>query len=97
MSEASRRATDKGWLCWLALRSSQLWDFIDERDIDKHAMAWAVFWMTCYVTKWALDFVWIYPDKSGIEVSAQIAAVMVPWSGVQAIVIKWYFESRTGE
>lgn len=90
-----RRETDKGWLCWIALRASQTWDFIDQRDIDKHLMAWAIFGMTCYITKWALDFVWIYPDKSGLETAAQIGAVMAPWSAVQMYVVKQYFEART--
>jgi len=89
-----RRAGDGGLMCTLALRASQLWNFIDDRDIDKHAMAWAVFGITCYLMQWVLNFVWVYPEKSGIEVCLIVAAVMLPWTPVQAKVIQWYFESR---
>jgi len=93
MSE-QRRATDDGFLCALALRASQFWSFIDERDIDKHLMAWATFLMTCYIMQWVLTFVWLYPDKAGLETGLIIAAVLAPWTPVQAKVIQWYFESR---
>lgn len=94
MSE-QRRADDKGLLCQIALRFSQLWDFIDKRDIDKHAMAWATFYMTWHIVNWSLNFVWIYPDKPGLETAAMIGAALLPWTPVQAAVIRWYFESRS--
>ena len=84
-------------MCVVALRASQLWDFIDQRDIDKHAMAWAVFGITCYLLQWTLNFVWVYPDKPGLEVAAIVGAIMATWTPVQAKVIQWYFASRTDD
>lgn len=84
-----------GFFCTLALRFSQLWDFIDKRDIDKHMMSWAVFGITCYMLYWSMEFVWSHPDKPGLEVGAIVAALMLPWTPVQAKVIQWYFDSRT--
>jgi len=89
------RGNDKGFWCALALRFSQAWDFIDDRDIDKHLMSWAVFGMTIYVIFWMLEFIWSHADKPGLEVGAIVAAIMIPWNGVQAAVVKWYFAART--
>ena len=96
MSE-QRRLGDGGFWCALALRLSQLWQFIDDRDIDKHAMAWAVFYVTLELLHWTLNFVWVYPEKPGLEVAAIVGAIMATWTPVQAIVIKWYFEARPNE
>lgn len=96
MSE-QRRSGDGGIMCVIARRASQLWDFIDARDIDKHAMAWATFYMTFFIMNWSLNFVWVYPDKPGLEVAAILGALLATWSPVQAVVIKWYFESRTSD
>jgi len=89
------RAGDKGFWCSLALRFSEAWDFIDARDIDKHALSLSVFGMTVYIVYWCMEFIWAHPDKPGLEVAAMVAAIMVPWNGVQAAAIKWYFEART--
>ena len=95
MSDELRRDTDKGFWCSAAIRFSQLWDFIDARDIDKHLMAWATFAATCYVGYWCTEFVWAHPDKPGLEVGAIVGALLLPWTPMQAKVIQWYFESRT--
>lgn len=92
-----RRAGDGGFMCALALRASQLWDFVDQRDIDKHLMAWATFAMTVYIMQWTLTFVWLYPDRPGLEMAATITAILLPWTPVQAAVVKWYFDSRTDD
>mgnify|MGYP001615475543 FL=1 len=94
-AERIRRADDRGFWCWLAARAADAWDFIDKRDIDKHIMSWAVFGMTFYVVDWVIDFVYAHPDKPGFEIAAIVAALMVPWTPVQAAVIKWYFAART--
>lgn len=95
MDTQRRRADDGGWACWLAKRLSETWDFVDRRDIDKHVTAWAVFGMTFYLGDWVLDYVFAHPDKPGLEVAAIVTAIMLPWTPVQAAVIKWYFEART--
>lgn len=89
-----RRSTDKGLLCALALRAGQFWDFIDKRAIDKHLMAWGMFFITWYLLDWTLDYIYQHPQKSGLEIGAIVAAYMVPWTPLQAAVIKWYFEAR---
>ena len=90
-----RRGADRGWLCWVALRLADLWDWFDKRDIDKHLMAWATFSATCYVGYWGTEFVWAHPDKPGLEVAAIVGALLLPWTPMQAKVIQWYFEART--
>ena len=90
-----RRDSDRGFWCTIALRFSQMWDFIDARDIDKHSLSLSVFGMTIYIVFWMLEFIWAHPDKPGLEVAAIVAAIMVPWNGVQAAAIKWYFEARS--
>ena len=89
-----KRADDKGWLCWVAMRVSQTWDWVDERDIDKHIAAWWTFYMTYYILEWCLNFVWVYPNKPGLETAAIIGAILLPWTPLQAAVVKWYFEAR---
>lgn len=93
--EPRRRAADGGTLCWIALRLADLWDFIDKRDIDKHAISAVVLWFSFRITEWAMHFVTTHPEKSGVEAAAVIAAVLLPWSGVQAGAIAWVFKARS--
>lgn len=95
MTIEQRRRDDRGVLCWVAMRVSQAWDWIDKRDIDKHLMAWAVFYITYYMVFWCMEFIWAHPERPGLEVGLIVAAIMVPWTPVQAAAIKWYFEART--
>ena len=88
------RATDGGWLCTVALRASQLWEFIDRRDIDKHAVSVAILYGTVLVTRWAMDFAETHSEKSGLEAAAIIAAVNVPYMALQAAAIGFYFRAR---
>jgi hypothetical protein len=96
MTEELRRNSDHGVWCTLAIRFGQFWDFIDNRDIDKHAMTWATFSVTCYMIYWCMEYVWVHPEKSGLDIAAVIAAIMLPWTPLQGAVIKWYFASRDG-
>ena len=89
-----RRQTDGGWLCWLALRLSEMWDFIDKRDIDKHAVSLCVLWGTVKVTEWAFIFAEHHMDKSGVELAAVIVAVTGPYAALQAAAIAFYFKAR---
>ena len=72
---------------------SSVWDFIDKRDIDKHAVAWAVFYVTIRLSIWSVHFA-TYSPRPGGDVAAIIAAVWAPWNLVQAAVINWYFSAR---
>lgn len=71
-----------------------LWDWIDKRDIDKHALSLGVFYGTVTVTKWAMLFAASHPTRAGVEIAAIIAAVCAPYMALQAAALKYYFESR---
>lgn len=72
---------------------SSCWDFIDKRDIDKHAVAWAVLAVTIKLMLWSISFASTSP-RSGSEIAEILAAVWGPWNIVQAGVIAWYFNAR---
>lgn len=84
--EPKRRCTD-GWLGKLG----QIWDFIDRRDIDKHAVSIAIFYGTVKVTNWAMAYA---STQAGEHVAFVIAAVMAPYMALQAAAISFYFNAR---
>lgn len=90
----TRRAADKGWLCWVAARASQGWDWIDRRDIDKHLLSLAILYGTAMVTNWSMNFAGMFTGMPGLEKAAIIGAVTAPYMAMQAVAIKWYFEAR---
>lgn len=93
----SRRATDqRGWravTCWLAMRASDAWEWIDKRDIDKHLVSLAVLYGTVKITGWAMHFA-EHGDRPGLEVAAIIGAVSAPYMALQAAAIAFYFRAR---
>lgn len=89
-----RRAADGGALCWVAMRLSQAWDWIDKRQVDAHIVAALVMWGTIKITSWAIYYASAHPERTGTDIAAVIAAVMVPWSALQAAAIKFYFDTR---
>lgn len=85
-----------GWMCWLALRLSEAWDFIDQRDIDKHL----AFWLTA-LCGWDLTWEMIDFAKEALnakvpmaEIGVAIAAIGAPYSLFAGFVGKWYFERQ---
>ncbi len=54
------------------------WDWIDKRQLDKHALSLGVFWGTVKVTEWAMAYATIFETKPGSEVAMIIAAVLAP-------------------
>lgn len=89
MVDEARRSTD----IWVG-KLSAFFDWFDNRDIDKHLMVWATFAVTCYLMYWVTEYVWAHSDKSGLDVGAVVAALLLPWTPVQAKVIDWYFKVR---
>lgn len=87
LPEPRRRSEDAGWL-------TRWWDWVDERDIDKHAVSLAILYGTVKVTHWAMGYASAVTDKSGIEVAAVIAAVAAPYMALQAAAINFYFRAR---
>lgn len=85
--ELRRRSQDKGWL-------TRAWDWIDERDIDKHAVSLFILGGTYIVTTWAMGYASRETEMTGMEVAAVIAAVSAPYMALQAAAIKFYFEAR---
>lgn len=94
----ARRAEDKGrWTAtawWCVKRASEFWDFIDNRDIDKHAASVFVMIGTWRLTEWAMAYAAAYHTKSGVEIAAIIAAVTAPYMALQAAVLAFYFKAR---
>lgn len=96
MTIRHRRRDDRGLLCWLAMRCSQLWDWIDKRDIDKHLVSVLILYGTWVVTRWAMAFAndVNLSQRNGIESAALIAAVTAPYMALQAAAIAFYFKAR---
>lgn len=94
VTEPRRRTTDGGWLCRLALRASQAWDFIDRRQIDAHVVSVVIMFGTIKVTAWAMAFAAAHADKPGADIALVIAAVLGPYSLLQGAAIKFYFDAR---
>ena len=103
------RASDHGILCTIALRASQLWDFIDKRDIDKHFTALTIIGVmligTIRLTEWGMDYAdrWIAAEQAGhviqgSEIALVLGAVLGPWgltvTGTLAAVVSFYFRAR---
>jgi hypothetical protein len=81
-------------MCTLALRGSQLFDWFDKRDIDKHLVMAIIMAGTVKITWWAAQYVDANPADAGTDVGLKVAAVMIPWSIIATPAIKWYFDSR---
>jgi len=92
----ARRSTDSvigivaAWL-------KRLWDFIDERDIDKHFVSLAILWGTWKLTEWGMQYASLVftTQKSGLEIAAVVAAVTAPYMALQAAAIHFYFSARS--
>lgn len=70
----------------------QFWDWVDERDIDKHVVTTVVLWNTISITKWGMSFASANPTLDGATI---LAAVIAPFSLLQAAAIKWFYDART--
>ena len=78
-------------LQWL----TRWWDWIDARQIDRHALSMGIFYGTARLTEWAMAFAASAHERPGMEVAAIIAAVTAPYMALQAAAIKFYFDART--
>lgn len=83
-------------MCVAAQRLREFWDWVDKRQIDAYAISLAILYGTVIITDWAMTFVEKYPDMDGLKAAAIIAAIMAPWSALQAVAIKFLFEARRG-
>lgn len=108
-----RREEDKGVVArvnmGLTTTITRFWDWIDDRDIDKHATALGLIvffcWMTVDMVLWGYRFAqdWLKlanegKNISGTEVAAVLAAIGGPWGiltgAVLSAVVAFYFKAR---
>lgn len=94
-SPKSKIGSNETFLCRLALRASQFWDWIDQRQIDAMLVSLAVLYGTTRILEWSFQFA-SHADRPGMEVAAIIAAVATPYSALQAAAIKFFFDARKG-
>lgn len=95
-------ALDKGWI-------TRWWDFIDQRDIDKHVTAFCILTFmlisTVKISQWSFRFAERWLDLaaagktiSGTEIAAVLAAVGGPWgialSAIVPFTLSFYFKAR---
>lgn len=73
---------------------TRAWDWIDQRQIDKHFVSLCILYGTVAVTRWAMHYAEQHADKSGIEVAAVMASIMAPYMALQAAAISFYFKAR---
>ena len=89
-----RRAQDQGWRGYIAGFLSAAWDWIDDRDIDKHTVSLLILWGTIDLTRWAKHYADVHVG-SGSDIALTIAAVLAPYMALQAAAIGFYFKART--
>lgn len=87
-----RRDSDQGVWCTLALRFSQLSDFIQDRNIDKQMLVYVVIAMTLYSVYWSMEYVWEHPEQSGTDVGLKLAAITLPLTWIVPKLIESYFK-----
>lgn len=71
---------------------ARLWNWIDDRDIDKHAVSVAILYGTKIITDWAMAFANSHADSP--QAALIIAAVSAPYMALQAAAIKFHFDAR---
>lgn len=81
-----QRSEDQGFV-------TRLWDWVDQRQIDKHIVSLVILMGTVIVTRWAMHFAET-GNRPGLEIAAIIAAVSGPYSALQAAAIAFYFKAR---
>lgn len=73
----------------------RIWNWVDERDIDKHVVSIMIMWGTVKITSWAMAYADSHSDVgNGMGIAAIIAAVSGPYMALQAAAIKFYFDAR---
>jgi hypothetical protein len=93
MTKTLRRATDRGMLCWIALRISQAWDFIDDRQVIRRAAFLWMLYLTGVLLHWSIDYAW-HSKQEGTHIAAVIAAVWTPWTLLQGAIFKFYDQAQ---
>lgn len=71
----------------------KFWDFLDQRDIEKHVVAGVILYGTVYILYWSVEFAWKSP-RAGADVALIISAVTAPWAILQGAIAHFYFNSK---
>ena len=93
-NDQHRRRDDTGWLCLIALRGSQFFDWVDKRQVDAWSVLIFSLAMTYIVLEWAMDFANAHSEMDGLKMAAIIGAVVAPWVTMQAALVKFVFDAR---
>jgi hypothetical protein len=73
----------------------RFWNFIDDRDIDKHFVALVIILGAFKVMQWSFAFAEKVDHQPGFEVAAVIASITAPLAVILPIVVNFYFKART--
>ena len=73
---------------------SQIWDWVDRRDIDKHLVSMFTIFLGYVVIKWSMGYAEANATKPGIDIAAILGAINAPYMALQAVVLRFYFDSR---
>lgn len=92
--KVARRVEDGGWLCIVALRASQFFDWVDKRQVDAWMVLVFSLVMTYIVLDWAMEFADAHPDLDALKMAAVVGAVVGPWVTMQAALVKFVFDAR---
>lgn len=85
------RAGDRGFWCAVARRFSDVWDFLDRRDIFEHALTiWTLYMVERY-TVWCMHFAESHPDMDGLKMAAILGAVGLALMAFATPVAKFWF------
>lgn len=101
--EPRRRTLDQGVVGVAAnaakLTSRTFWQWFNKNHIDSILVLAIILLMSYQVLRWAFNFPYdVMVDEhakySGTDVAAILAALLGPWSLMQAGLVKWYMEMR---
>lgn len=72
---------------------TQLWDWVDYRQIDTHFVALVTLLFSFSELRWAMEFA-ATSTRPGLEVAAILGAINAPMMLFQSAVVNFYFKAR---
>jgi hypothetical protein len=86
-----RRPGDHGFWCVVARRATDVWDFLENRDIFEHLLTvWTLYMVERY-TVWCMHFAEAHPDMDGLKMAAILGAVGLALMAFATPVAKFWF------
>lgn len=71
----------------------RFWQWVDDRDIDKHVVSIAIMYGTVSISRWAMAYATAHGTDANTALT--IAAVSAPYMALQAAAIQQYFKARS--